>query len=350
MECVVGALGRYRHVNIGELVGDRVRERIRELDHLGGVHRLDEMMAGEIAVAEVQAELDRRPAPQPNPLHAREQRIARLAGVRHRARVWPSQITISLQTSHWMQRSPAGCGGRAPRPRPPSRARRQPRPRRAHPSPPQNLLPRMASAGTTWNRTPFGISPAARAATNPGTRCAPRAHSRVRRTARRPVRHLRPMSVAGTCWSAAPPRKDRAAARCWRAAAGVLPADPELAATDLAVRNAPQVGSDDRARDRNTSSTVSSPTLPTRCTAGNALPRVYRFLLRPVPAVRHLQLAQRIELGHVAGRIDPDADHSGALGIRPRRRAHCSVPLRSLTVMPSAPKDWASFSQSTPPS
>jgi hypothetical protein len=58
MERIIAALYRHRHVKIGELVRDRFRQRIGELDHPRRIFRLDEMPRAEIAVAEMQAKLD----------------------------------------------------------------------------------------------------------------------------------------------------------------------------------------------------------------------------------------------------------------------------------------------------
>src|SRR5262249_26709926 len=85
IERVVGALDRHRHMNVGELVRDRAGQCIREADHLRRVLRLDEMLAGKIPVAEMQADLDVGGNARTQALHAREERLRRLARVRRGA-------------------------------------------------------------------------------------------------------------------------------------------------------------------------------------------------------------------------------------------------------------------------
>jgi len=82
VERVVAAIHGHRHVNVGELVPDGLRQRIGELDHLGGIPRLNKMTAGEIAVTQMQAELDVVGNVRAQALHARENTLVRLVGVR----------------------------------------------------------------------------------------------------------------------------------------------------------------------------------------------------------------------------------------------------------------------------
>ena len=104
-ESVVVALDRNRHVEKRQRMRDRLGDRVGELDHLAGITRLDEMLGFEIAVAQVDAEFDIVPE------RGAEMRCIRatksafdtsLRFVRPR-QSWPSQNTISMQTSHWIE-------------------------------------------------------------------------------------------------------------------------------------------------------------------------------------------------------------------------------------------------------
>ena len=85
MKRVVGALDRHRHVDVGELVPDRPGERIGEVHHRRRIFRLDEVVAREIAIAEMQAELDIVRHDSANPRHALQERRTRHLWIRHRA-------------------------------------------------------------------------------------------------------------------------------------------------------------------------------------------------------------------------------------------------------------------------
>ena len=77
IERIVAAINRNRHVDISELVRDRLGQRVGEIDHPRRVLRLDKMLGAEIAVAQMQAELDVVGNRGAQPLHAGDNLVVR---------------------------------------------------------------------------------------------------------------------------------------------------------------------------------------------------------------------------------------------------------------------------------